>query len=217
MIYPIRKYLIWCKKMNRYINNLFADLGIFLPIFAFMTVLEFVLFSVNILTIGLSSLTIISLISNFYYVFVLKKIQDKEPKLITVSELKHSGLGLVAYIYMGIIFMTALLIIGGALGNHYTDILGIFFLCCFVLFILFFNFYVMSWMETKGEVNIGLIPLVRALYPYSYEAIEESFPVRRIFIVSKELVHNNIDCKMYNVDENGRNVFLFGYRTYKTK
>ena len=216
MIYPIRKYLIWWKKMNKYINNLFADLGIFLPIFAFLTALEFVLFSVNMLTIGLSSLTIISIISNFYYLIVLKKIQDKEPKLISVSELKHSGLGLVAYIYMGIIFMTTLLIVGGVLGNHSTYIYGIFF-CYSILSIFFFNFYVMSWMVTKGEVNIGLIPLVRVLYPYSYEAIEDSFPIRSIFIVSKEVVQNNTDCKMYSVDENGRKVFLFGYRTYKTK
>ena len=81
----------------------------------------------------------------------------------------------------------------------------------------FNSHHIAQWLETKGEVNIGLIPLVRVLYPYSYEAIEDGFPIRSIFIVSKEVVQNNADCNMYSVDKNGRKVFLFGYRTYKTK
>ena len=221
MIYPIRKYLIcskrWKEMMNKYINNLFADLGIFMPVFVLLTILAIFTSSGFILSIDLLFITIISLISNFYYAIALKKTENKEAILMHISSLEHYDSALYVYIYMGMLFMVVYGLIIGSSIDHFNYGLSIFFISSFVLPFFFVIFYVLSWMETKGEVNISLIPLVKKTYPYSYKASEESFSNQRIFIVSKELVRNNIDCKMYNVDENGRNVFLFGYRTYKTK
>lgn len=203
--------------MNKYINNLFADIGIFMPVFVLLTILAIFTSSGFILSIALIFITIISLISNFYYAIGLKKIENKEPILMHISSLEHYDSALYAYIYMGMLFMIVYALIIGSSIDHFNYGLSIFFISSFVLPFFFVIFCVLSWMETKGEVNISLIPLVKKTYPYSYKASEESFSNQRIFIVSKELVRNNIDCKMYSVDENGRKIFLFGYRTYKTE